>query len=439
MLPLLVIGVIAFLFLSLRREKPARLRVTTSIPGAEIMVDGSQTGYSSDTTLPVTPGRRIITVRKENYISDPEFVVLDLKKRTLSEVRFVLKNSGDITSRDSIAPLRPVRQEIFSTGQPVRSVPPAGSRGHRLIDYSSRDEDDVSRKPNQTDDIIAQPMASDPSVVNSSASPLNGTQITVTSVPDKADIIVNGAAAGRSTPYAFRGLDRGVYVFRARMEGYIAKPESIVVSLSSDYQSELAAFELSPDPNAPRPALTIITEPLAAGFRVDGRPSGIGRTTLDPGFGTHKVEFNDVPGYRTPSPVTVSITAEQPHADAVGQYEKLVGNAYLALIPSEEIEKFDGSQVRVFIDNELILDSPKQRYGSALMGKIVAGRHLVRIQYGDLSSDLTTTLLDGQVSEITFRIESFFSKRKLRLKEKNEIPVEEWQQKNRKLGILSAS
>jgi hypothetical protein len=48
-------------------------------------------------------------------------------------------------------------------------------------------------------------------------------------------------------------------------------------------------------------------------------------------------------------------------------------------------------------------------------------------------------LLDGEVSEIVFRIESFFSKRRLRLRDKSAVPVEEWRQRAQKLAVLTVS
>jgi hypothetical protein len=266
---------------------------------------------------------------------------------------------------------------------------------------------------------------------------ISGSQVTVSSVPDGATIFVNGSSSDRLTPYTFRGLARGLYMFRVKRDGYIARPESVSVSLVRDYQSELLAFELAPDVSLPKPTLTILTTPLAAGFRLDGKPAGVGKASVQTDFGSHRVEFAEVPGYQTPAAVSLTVSSDQLADTAIGEYVRLVGNSYVAISPSEDISSFDGSLLRVYVDNELIIDRPKQKFEAALVGKILSGKRLLRVQYGDLTNDLRLNLIDGEVSEITLRVESFFAKRSLRLRERSATPLDQWQQKTRKLNVLT--
>ena len=121
-----------------------------------------------------------------------------------------------------------------------------------------------------------------------------------------------------------------------------------------------------------------------------------------------------------------------------GTYEKLSGNAFIVVRPGDDFGKFDGSLLRVSVDNELIVDGPKERYDAALIGRVLSGKRLIRVQYGDLAGDIHVTPLDGEVSEITLRIESFFSKRKLRLREKSSaLPLSQWQETARKMSVLT--
>jgi hypothetical protein len=437
-LPLLLIAGAAYLFLNMSYSGTGMIRVTTSIPGADIYIGGVQTGALSDTTFKISAGRQIVTVRKGEYISDPEFVVVNVNRRELSRASFVLRKAQEAIARDTVTPLRPVRQDIFSTGQPVRSISPGARPSHRLVDFGSREETPDRPVPSVPVPKEEAPLPL-PSSADVSSGPLNNTQITVSSTPDGADILVNGQPSSHATPYTFRGLDRGLYSFGVHKDGYIATPDNISVTLTTDFQRELAAFELHPDLSLPQPTLTVSTTPLAAGIRVDGKAAGVGKANVTPGFGNHRVEFADVPGYKTPAPVTVSLTAQEPHAEASGTYERLSGNAYIAVLPSEDMEKFDGKQLRIYVDNELILDGPKQSFDATLLGHLLAGKRLVRIQYGDLTNDTFLNLMDNEVIELTFRVESFFSKRSLKLREKPVTPIEQWEQRAQKLNVLSVT
>ncbi|MFZ5432353.1 MAG: hypothetical protein ACOZB3_01130, partial [Calditrichota bacterium] len=234
-------------------------------------------------------------------------------------------------------------------------------------------------------------------------------------------------------------LDQGMYSFRVRRDGYSTVPESISVSLLDDYQNELASFNLMPNQSLPNPTLTISTKPIAAGIRLDGRPVGIGQVTVETDYGTHRIEFADVAGYKTPSVMTTILSEEQSSAVINGEYTRLAGDAYVAVRPSEDLQKFDPTSLRIYVDNELLLDGSQQSFDAALLGHLLSGKRLIRINYGDLSDDIHINAVDGQVAEITFRIESFFSKRKLRLRDKSIVPVEQWQERAKRLEVLTVS
>jgi hypothetical protein len=442
-IPLLVIAVGAYLFLNYRMEWKGSIRVTTSVPGADILIGGSQTGYSSDTTFDIGAGRKIITVRKPGYVSDPEFQIVEVQKGMQNRVNFVLKDSSSAVPMDAIPPMRQARAETLSTGLPMHSIPPASWRRERaLVDFSHRSDDTESLRTPSVG-RYPEPAATTSDVAGgdllSISDSLLGTQVTVTSTPDSATVWVNGSPSSKVTPYTFRGLNRGVFLFKVKRDGYVARPDSVSISLSRSYQSELLAFELAPDESLPRPALTISTDPLAAGFRLDGKPAGVGKATIETSFGSHRIEFADAPGYKTPSPVTVTLTSEQPQTEVIGRYERLIGNSFIAVVPSDELDKFDGSALRIYVDNELMLDHPKQKFGAALIGRILSGKRLIRIQYGDLTNDVQINLLDGEVAEITLRVESFFSKRTLRLRDKPLAPLDQWQEKSKRLTVLSVT
>ncbi|MBU0508482.1 hypothetical protein KKH27_06585 [bacterium] len=435
-LPLLVIAIAAYVVLNYSARGTGSVRVTTSVPGADILVGGMQTGFTTDTTIQVKAGRKIITVRKMGLVSDPEFAVIEVLSGGAKLVRFNLHEPEPVVPQDTIPPLRAVRQEVFSTGEPVHAIPPAILRPtRRLVDFSTSG---ISRERITRADAEWKPSGVKP-VNQEDIGSLQGTQITVTSTPPNAEIWVNGALTTRATPYTFRGLDRGIYSFRARRDGFTAKPDSIVVALARDAQHELVAFELLPDLTLPKPKLVVTTSPLAAGIRVDSKPAGVGQVTMDVPYGQHRIDFAEVAGFRTPASVTTILTEDQPAATVVGEYVRLSGDGFIAVRPSDDLRKFDASLLRIYVDNELILDGADRPFDAALLGHLLSGKRLLRILYGDLSEDIHVNTLDGQVAEITFRVESFFSKRKLRLREKPVVPIEEWQQKSKKLDVLTVS
>ena len=137
--------------------------------------------------------------------------------------------------------------------------------------------------------------------------------------------------------------------------------------------------------------------------------------------------------------MTTILSQDQPAAVVTGEYKRISGGAYVVIRPSEDLAKFDAEKLRIYVDNELLLDGSQQSFDAALLGHLVAGRRLIKVLYGDLTDDIHVNAVDGQVAEITFRIESFFSKRRLRLRDKAMISVEQWQEKSKRLDVLTVS
>lgn len=448
-IPLGAIALLAYFALNLRSTGSGRLRVRTNVPGAEILLGGRQTGLKTDTTMIKLPaGRKIVTVRKQDFVSDPEFAIVPVADDSITSVFFKLTPAEHTLRSDSIPPLSSVRQEIFSTGEPIQAIPPASYRSAPLLDYSHRIQQRIQSSENSQDpDRFAeapnslppeeQPASGEGSEYTSESAVIEGTEVLITSSPEGAHIWVNGGETPRVTPYTFRGLDRGMYIFKTFQDGMIVEPESVVVRLGESYQHELASFKLSPDPKLPKPTLVVHTTPLAAGIKVNGENCGIGQCSKEVAYGSYSIEFMDAPGFRTPEPMMIDLTKDQPHVEVSGEYEKLIGNSYLAILPGEELEKFDPKLLKVYVDNELVLDGPEGKFNVTLVSKVVAGKRLIRVHYGALQNDMHVEMIDGGVSEISFRVESFFSKRTLKLRDKASIPLEKWQERARRLTVLN--
>lgn len=425
-LPLLVIAGAAFYFINFRASNRGLLRVTASQPNADILIGGVQTGLSTDTTLQLGTGRKIITVRKPQFVSYPEFAVVEVADGELCRAHFEMTPiAAAAESADSVAPLHPARADRFSTGELVQVVPPAGPRRHkRLVDY-------------RTKGTVSQDISDGSAVARGERA--NGAQVAVESQPPGARIRINGNLSDRTTPATYRGLARGSYVFRVEMDGYLSVPDSSLVVIREDLQRDLIVFVLRENTSLPKPTISVETTPLAAGIRIDGVQAGIGSVRRESGYGVHRIDFADVAGFVTPAPVTVQLSEGEPDAQVTGAYERILGKAYVAVIPDESIAAFQSSQLRVYVDNELLIDNPNSRFDVALLGRIVSGKRLVRVQYGDLQNETYVSLLDGEVAEVEFRIETFFSKRSLKLKVRSPLPRDNWDKKVAGLTVFSGT
>jgi hypothetical protein len=442
--PLIIIAIAAVWILNYQSITTGSVRVTTSVPGADIYIAGVQTSQSTDAVLTEIPtGRQLITVRKPGYVSDPEVAIVEVLEDRIANASFVLTEAHTAEKVDTIAPARPIRQEIFSTGEPVNTIPPAPP-ARRIVkfednyvsdDYSVNAVPDRRSSQSNQSQTVQEPMSS----TNTGRMALTETQINVTSNPADAVIVVNSAPTPHRTPYTFSGLDRGVYTFGLVKDGYEVVPAETTISLTRSGQSELVDFNLRPDDSWPRPVVRLSTEPLAAGLLLDGVQVGVGQADVELEFGRHEIGFAQVAGYQSPAPIAVDVTPESQLEDVVGSYIRVTGNAFLAVVPGANVTPFDGTQLRIYVDNELILDGHDKPYDLTLVGSLLPGKRLIRIEYGDLTSDIQVSLSDGDVAEVNFRVESFFSKKKLKLKEQREVPLESWQSKYRNQNILSLS
>ncbi len=446
-IPLVLIAAAAWWFLNRDVTPSGQLRVTSTIKGADIYIDGVQTGALTDSVLlNVSIGRRLITVRGPGLISDPEVAIVEVQRDRMSIATFVMSDSARVATPD-IVPVRDgVRQDIFTTDEEmIRSIPAAPQR-KSMLDFSDITDDELRANDrnggSRNETSIPQPRQTETSnteISETARVSLTGTQITVTSEPTGALIIVNGARTTNRTPYTFRGLDRGYYVFSLELAEHLVTPDSIEIALSESGQSELASFSLQPVNKLPVPQLTVQTKPLAAGIRVDGTAVGVGSAKVSSNYGARVIEFADVPGYKTPDPVRINVTAENPDHEIVGTYERLSGSASVAVVPNESFLKFDGKKLRVYVDNELILDGPKDSFDATLLGSLYPGERAIKLQYEDLVAEEIVQLSDGYVAELTIRVDAMFGKRKLKFKAKTDIPLDKWQARYKKSNVLTQS
>ena len=435
-IPLVIVGAAFYFLVDRSQTVTGKLRVATDISGADIFIDGVRIGATTDTTLSgIIAGRRSVTVQKMGYNSEPEVVFVNIKQDTTTLINFKLIacNTESLSQSDSIASIEDMYEGIFSG---LEEIPPRTSPwGPTTINSTEKAqeleaiEDDEVYTPNADHEIPKQALA--PIVEQN----IEGTSIAVSSVPQGAEIIVNGDSTGHQTNYTFHDLPRGTYFVTLRKKGYVTKPEETRIDLTRSYQSELVSFELSMDEMLPTPQLTITTEPVAAGIRVNGKPVGKGRIVVDVKLGESLVEFTDVIGYKTPASQIVDLTPEATLKEIVGNYERIEGKALLAFLPARQ-KTIEGDGLRVLVDNELLIKDPPEKFQGALIHALVAGKRLVRVEYQNLVQDIHIDLVDDKISIVTFATESFFSKKNLRVRSEEPLTLKDWQKRTHRLTII---
>jgi preprotein translocase subunit YajC len=432
--PIIVVGTVFYLLIERPQTTTGQLRITSDVKGAEILIDGMRIGAVTDTTLShVITGHRSVAVHKKGYIADPEVRFADVKQDTLTSVAFhLIERASSQRDSDSTGFLESLREEIPLD---LEEIAPSSAPSRRVEpDLADETEPYESTGEEMGHDTALSTFASERPIITTPQN-ISGASIVVSSNPPGAEIIINGDSTGHQTNYTFHDLLRGTYFVSVRKQGYISKPEIVQIDLSRDFQNELVAFMLSLDESLPSPQLTISTEPIEAGIRVAGKPVGRGQVVLKVGLGKSLVEFEDILGYRTPQPQLVELTPETTSVEIVGHYERLEGKALLAITPARP-QSIKGGELRIWIDNELILDKPAQKLDGILIHKLVAGKRLVQVEYQGLVQNTQIDIVDDEVSILTFAVESFLSKKSLRLRVEPVVTLQNWQKRARKLTII---
>ena len=95
-----------------------------------------------------------------------------------------------------------------------------------------------------------------------------------------------------------------------------------------------------------------------------------------------------------------------------------------------------GDELRILVDNEVILDNPAEKFEGVLMHKMIPGRRLVRVEFQGLTKDVHVDLADDFTTIVTFSVESFLSTKRLRLRVEDNITQKQWEKRSRRLTII---
>jgi hypothetical protein len=317
---------------------PATIVVQSDPPGAQVWVDLKPTSVTTNGSVRVPDGRHSVMVRLDTLQSDPVAAVIELRAGSRDTVKFLmLTPSFDRARSFTAAPSAPVAQRTppqETTQQSDTIILPTSSE----LRHSAEQADTLWRSSRSSTRKEPEPDAT-PGVLEISSSLLG------------SDIFVNDQKLADSTPATIH-LPAGVYSIRVTREGYRSDPPEQTIRVSGASLPQLIFFTLK-ETVAAAGKLTIQTSPVSGKIFVDSIQVGEGTASSAQSFGMHTVSFGDVPGYRRPEPVPVSLSPSRPTFEVSGTYTRAFRVAVEGSQPGQAIN--DGPirwQVGAYFEGE---------------------------------------------------------------------------------------
>ena len=412
LIPVLLVGGVFYYFVVARTELTGSLQVTSDLPGAEVLLDGSAMGFCTDTLVTNIPvGKVTVSVRKDGYRPTPPFVVLNIRHGQIPKVHFQLEEEYLLAFYEGVE----VREK--PTSIPARmydALPKPAKRRVTQLPATSRTR---RESPQRSRQILGS--------------------IIVSANEKDAEILLNGQSTGMMTSSTLEDVPQGMYTVSVVKEGYLVDPPSIDVKIERDLQSELIVFNLRPEKEAPMPHLSVNTEPMAGQIFINGRPVGSGQYDDDMEPGRYLVAFGSIAGYFDPAPQEIVLSEDNPFASVIGTYVKAKGNAKLAVVRPAKNGIIEGAKLKVSVDDDPYFISPGGEHNGVLLDNLVQGAHRVRIDYDGKSEEIDLTLADNSIAMVSFRVERFLNFRSLKLRFEGMKDLSDWERYSRNLNVLA--
>jgi hypothetical protein len=410
-IPLMVVGGLVYYFVIWKSERTGSIRVISDIPGAEILIDGSTVGLTTDTTIANIPvGKVTVSVQKRGYQPNPPFEVVNLRSGRIPEISFQMEEQY-LTEFYQGVPVReketPVPTQIYDVLRPPR-------------------------KPLPSLPIARQPAAERP---RKSQQVLGS--IIVSANEKDAEILLNGRPTGSKTNATLEDVPQGSYSVSVVKDGYIVDPPEVAVSIERDLQNELVVFNLRPAKETPTPHLKVTTDPVPGQIFVNGRPVGSGQYESNMEMGKYLIAFGSIPGYFDPTPQEVILSEDNPRVNITGTYLKAKGKAMLAILRPEKNGVIEGARLKVMVDEDPYFISPGGQHNGVLIDHLVQGRHRIQIDYEGKSEEIDLTLSDNSITMVSFRIDRFLNFKSMKLINEGTKNVGDWEKYSKNLDVLA--
>jgi hypothetical protein len=274
------------------------VNVTSAPSGAEISLDGTDTGNVTPTTLNnLGPGSHIVNVSLSGYTPASQTVTVTAGSTTNADFQLVaVPQTGSISVTST-----PSGAEISLDGTDTGNVTPTTLNnlgpGSHIVNVSLSGYTPAS----QTVTVTAG------STVDASftlvAVPQTGS-ISVTSTPSGAEISLDGTDTGNVTPTTLNNLALGSHIVNVSLSGYTPASQTVTVTAGSTVD---ASFTLVAVPQTG--SISVTSTPSGAEISLDGTDTGNVTPTILNNLapGSHIVNVT-LSGY-TPASQTVTVTA----------------------------------------------------------------------------------------------------------------------------------
>jgi hypothetical protein len=287
-------------------EGTGSLVVMSDPPGAQVWIDLQPTSAVTNAVVAqLKAGQHSITVRKDTLEADPFAVVVFTHPGQTDTVQFQLVKPSVRLSEQMAA------QKSY-TPPPAIALPP---KPQDVLPPVNRDSFFRLEKPPVSMAAPIEPPS--PRREESASSGL----VEISSTLLGARVYIDDSLQADLTPVNKR-LAPGTYTVRVEMDGYIPDPRDQTVLVTRSSATQFVFFTLKEDQAAHR-QIVIETIPVSGLIFVDSVKVGDGKAVVPRDFGQCTVSFGDMDGYRTPQPVLVSLTPNQPRSTVKGTYVRI--------------------------------------------------------------------------------------------------------------------
>ena len=284
-------------FQLIRIPQTGSISVTSSPGGAEISLDGTDTGKVTPFTFDnITPGDHNVAASLAGYTPDSMTVTVTAGSTSQADFQLVqIPQTGSLVVTSTPAGAAISLDGIDTGNVTPFTFSPVDQGSHTvelsLAGYQTANKTvSVTAGGSTTADFVLVPV------------PTTGS-LMVTSTPAGAAVSIDGVDSGKMTPFTFNNLVPGDHVINVSLAGYT--PASTTVTIVAG-ESASADFQLTQIPQTG--SISVTSTPAGAGIALDGNDTGeVTPFTLDPvTSGDHTVTVN-LAGY-SPSSKTVTVS-----------------------------------------------------------------------------------------------------------------------------------